>query len=68
MWWPCQQTDKLHRGEVVTVVAFDNQSTTLDLELSKLRPFSPLTRIPRSRTAEWRRGYEEALKEFEKLE
>ena len=55
----------LSRGqEIASVIVYNDKSTNLDLDISKLKPFSPLTSIPRSRTAEWRRGYEKPLNEF----
>ena len=49
------------------VVIFDDKSSEVEVEVSKLKLFSPVSRIPRSRTAEWRRGYERALTEFERV-
>ena len=63
-WWPCKLID-CNLGPDVTVRIYDDQGTTLDVEPTKLKPFNILERIPRSRTAEWRRAYGKALLEFE---
>ena len=47
---------------------FDDIETAVDAEVSKLKPFSPLSRIPKSRTAEWKRCYERALAVFEQID
>ena len=52
LWWPCSRHSTLTPGqEIVKVDLFDEDSTTIDAVVSKLKPFSPVERIPRSRTA-----------------
>ena len=63
--WPCYLDTNLMPGqEVVKVKLFDDKNSTIDAEISKLKPFSPLQRIPKTRTALWRRNYERALLDF----
>ena len=59
--WPCKKVNEGSSLEVVKVVLFNDDETVLDVEVSKLKPFSKLKSIPRSRTAEWRRGYQKAI-------
>ena len=60
--WPAKMT--LSRQEVVHIRIYNDKDTEVEVEITKLKPFAPLARIPRSRTAEWRRGYDRALSEF----
>ena len=53
--WPCRAI------ETGRVKLYNDAETVLDVDDSELRPFEALERIPRSRTAEWRRGYQKAL-------
>ena len=62
--WPCKSIAAVTPG-LRRVRIYDDQSSEVEVELSKLKPFTPVSRIPRSRTAEWRRGYEKALQEIE---
>ena len=50
--------------EVTKIAIYDDKSTEMEVEIAKLKPFKPIERIPRTRTAEWRRGYEKALLEY----
>ena len=50
--------------EVTKIAIYDDKSTEMEVEIAKLKPFKPTERIPRTRTAEWRRGYEKALLEY----
>ena len=59
-FWPCCIVSNTG-AEIVTIEVYDDTRTTLDVEACKLKPFENLSRIPRSRTAEWRRAYERAL-------
>lgn len=59
-FWPCWIVSN-SGAEIVTIEVYDDAETRLDVEVCKLKPFENLTRIPRSRTAEWRRAYDRAL-------
>ena len=62
--WPCWVIS--HGGnEIANVKIYDDAGTDLDVEAVKLKPFERLTRIPRSRTAEWRRAYDRALMDYD---
>ena len=52
------------RTEVIKIVIYNDDKTELDVDVSKLKTFEPIKRIPRARTAEWRRGYEIAVEDF----
>ena len=60
--WPCKSVG--NSGELVKIEVFNDGKVALEVDVSKLKPFQPLASIPRSRTAEWRRGYERALQIF----
>lgn len=58
-------TNSMVTGQEVTrITMYDDKSTEIEVEIAKLKPFKPLERIPRTRTAEWRRAYEKALLEY----
>ena len=71
--WPCKMAMEDDFEDVdadqgkVTVVIYNDKETEVDVEKAKLKEFEPLAKIPRSRTAEWKRGYEKALDEFKDL-
>ena len=48
-------------NEIIRAELFDDRKTTLDVDISKLKRFSPLKSIPKTRTREWRKCYERAL-------
>ena len=54
--------------EMATIIVFDDKNSSLECNIAQMKPFTPLDRIPRSRTAEWRRGYEKALTEYNPTE
>ena len=60
LFWPCRVINN-SENEIVTIKVYDDVGTTLDVEACKLKSFEILTRIPRSRMAEWRRAYERAV-------
>ena len=60
VFWPCWIVSN-SGAEIVTIEMYDDAGTRLDVEVCKLKPFENLSRIPRSRTAEWRRAYDRAL-------
>ena len=53
-----------HGKEVVEICLYNDDGTKLNVEISRLKDFAPLGRIPRARTADWRRAYERALKDI----
>ena len=53
--WPCKLIEE---GKVMV---FNDAETVLEVDSDKLDEFKPMNRIPRSKTAEWRRGYQKAL-------
>ena len=57
--WPCKSCGESE--ELIKVEIFNDSNTGISVDVSKLKPFKPVSRIPRTRTAEWRRGYERAL-------
>ena len=59
--WPCKKVGGSQ--ELVRVKIFNDQKTELEMDVSKLKPFKEINNIPRSRTAEWKRGYQAALEE-----
>ena len=66
VWWPCKLLESLEVGhEVATMEVYDDARTAMNVEVTELKPFEKLARIPRSRTAEWRRAYERAMAEYE---
>ena len=60
--WPCKSIG--NSRELVKIEVFNDVKIVLEVDVSKLKPFQPIASIPRSRTAEWRRGYERALQIF----
>jgi hypothetical protein len=50
--------------EVATMEVYDDARTAMNVEVSKLKQFEKLVRIPKSRTSEWRRVYERAIDEY----
>ena len=69
IFWPCKVKSYQNQGnneqEVVRVAIFNDEETELDVEVVKMKLFGPLQKIPRARTAEWRRAYERALANLE---
>ena len=63
LWWPCKSTAR--DAEVTSIKIYDDMATKLDVEWVKLKPFNKLSKIPKSRPAEWKRAYERAIAEFE---
>ena len=59
IFWPCESIAE--SGELLKVRIFNDLSTEVAIDVSKLKEFGPVERIPRARTADWRRGYETAL-------
>ena len=64
IYWPCRVNVDRVGQEVVNITIFDDKNTTIDVEVVKLKLFTLLEKIPRARTAEWKRGYARAMKEF----
>ena len=62
--WPCRIILAVSPRQEVTRVRIYDKATEVDTELAKLKPFTPVLRIPKSRTAEWKRGYYKALREL----
>ena len=48
----------------MNVTIFDDKNTVIDVEVVKMKMFDLLPKIPRARTAEWKRCYARASKEF----
>ena len=65
IFWPCRINVERVGQEVMNVTIFDDKNTTIDVEVVKLKLFTLLEKIPRARTAEWKRGYARAAKEFQ---
>ena len=61
--WPCKSSGESE--ELIKVEIFNDLNAEVTVDVSKLKPFKPISRIPRARTAEWRRGYERALASLE---
>ena len=53
--WPCKLIEE---GKVMV---FNDDETVLEVDTDRLVVFEPMNRIPRSKTGEWRRGYQKAL-------
>ena len=60
--WPCMSVG--NSRELVKIEVFNDGGVVLEVDVSKLKTFQPLASVPKSRTAEWRRGYERALRIF----
>ena len=65
VWWPCKLVGSCSGQEVATVEVYNDARTSVDVEITKLKSFEKVDRIPRARTAEWRRAYERAVNEYD---
>ena len=50
--WPCKLIEEGN------VMVFNDAEIVLEVDVDKLVEFEPMNRIPKSKTAEWRRGYQ----------
>ena len=63
MWWPAESVSP-SRGEIISVRIFNNEKSEVDFNTNnskEIKPLTPLESIPRSRSKEWKAGYEKAL-------
>lgn len=63
VWWPCKSVGESE--ELLKVEIYDDKKTMENVDVSKLKEFTLLPSIAKSRTQEWRRGYAKAVDEFE---
>ena len=63
VWGPCKSVGESE--ELLKVEIYDDKKTMENVDVSKLKEFTLLPSIAKSRTQEWRHGYTKAVDEFE---
>ena len=65
MFWPAKILRKL--GELTEIVLYDEEGTKKILQNTKLKPFEPLQKVSSNRSKYWKKAYELATLDFNKL-
>ena len=66
LWWPAEQIE-YSRNEVTKLKIFNDDRSEKEFNINnskETKPFTPLDKIPRVRTIEWRKGYNLALEKY----
>ena len=66
VWWPAESVS-VSKGEVITVKIFNNERNEVECNSNnskEIKPFAPIDKIPKTRSKEWKTGYDKALDLF----